>query len=141
MAARILRSARGRAFLLALLAFAAAVAAAKAGAADGGLDMFAHGYEGEGPGIGTVRASSLDFYLRKHGYAWVASGYRSRGYRPEWFLAEFCASRARHQGIWRAALDDHSRPIDGWPYCDRVPRTRWVRRAITRPWGVSSTTW
>jgi hypothetical protein len=75
---------RGSAVLLALLAFAAAVAAVKAGAADapavregvwegaeyvisvpadwnGGLVMFAHGYEGEGPGIGTVRASPLDF--------------------------------------------------------------------------------
>ena len=76
--------AHGGAVLLALLALAAAVGAAPAGAADapavregvlagaeyvvsvpagwnGGLVMFAHGYEGEGPGIGTVRASPLDF--------------------------------------------------------------------------------
>jgi Tannase-like family of unknown function (DUF6351) len=104
--------------LLALLAFAAIVVAAKAGAADapavregvlegaeymisvptewnGGLVMFAHGYEGEGPGRGTVRASPLDFYLREHGYAWAASGYRSRGYRPDWFLADMLALRER----------------------------------------------
>jgi len=61
---------------------------------NGGLVMFAHGYEGEGPGRGTVRPSPLDFYLREHGYAWAASGYRSRGYRPDWFLADTLALRA-----------------------------------------------
>src|SRR5262249_41025720 len=61
---------------------------------NGRLVMFAHGYEGEGPGIGTVRASPLDSYLREHGYAWAASGYRSKGYRPDWFLADTLALRA-----------------------------------------------
>jgi pimeloyl-ACP methyl ester carboxylesterase len=60
---------------------------------NGGLVMFAHGYEGEGPGSGTVHPSPLDFYLREHGYAWAASGYRSRGYRPDWFLADTLALR------------------------------------------------
>src|SRR4026209_1870764 len=55
---------------------------------NGALVMFAHGYQGEGPGRGTVRASPLDFHLSEHGYAWAASGYRSWGYRPDWFLAD-----------------------------------------------------
>jgi hypothetical protein len=60
---------------------------------NGGLVMFAHGYEGEGPAKGTVRASPLDFYLTGHGYAWAASGYRSWGYRPDWFIADTLALR------------------------------------------------
>ena len=60
---------------------------------NGGLVMFAHGYEGEGPGNGNVRGSPLDFYLREHGYAWAASGYRSKGYRPDWFLLDTLALR------------------------------------------------
>src|SRR5262245_25855845 len=60
---------------------------------NGGLVMFAHGYEGEGPAKGTVRASPLDFYLTEHGYAWAASGYRSWGYRPDWFIADTLALR------------------------------------------------
>jgi len=62
---------------------------------NGGLVMFAHGYEGEGPGLGGVRASPLDFHLTEAGYAWAASGYRSKGYRPDWFLADMQALRAR----------------------------------------------
>ena len=62
---------------------------------NGGLVMFAHGYEGEGPGNGSVRGSPLDFYLREHGYAWAASGYRSKGYRPDWFLLDTLALRDR----------------------------------------------
>jgi pimeloyl-ACP methyl ester carboxylesterase len=61
---------------------------------NGGLIMFAHGYEGEAPAKGTVRSSPLDFYLSEHGYAWAASGYRSWGYRPDWFLADTLALRA-----------------------------------------------
>ena len=49
---------------------------------NGGLVMYAHGYEGEGPGKGSVRTPSLGNYLTEHGYAWAASGYRSKGYRP-----------------------------------------------------------
>lgn len=62
---------------------------------NGGLVMFAHGYEGEGQGSGTVRASPLDFHLTEGGYAWAASGYRSMGYRPDWFLADTLALRER----------------------------------------------
>ena len=62
---------------------------------NGGLVMYAHGYEGEGPGLGGVRASPLDFHLTEGGYAWAASGYRSKGYRPDWFLADMQALRAR----------------------------------------------
>jgi pimeloyl-ACP methyl ester carboxylesterase len=60
---------------------------------NGGLVMFAHGYEGEGPAKGTARGSPLDFYLSEHGYAWAASGYRSWGYRPDWFLTDTLALR------------------------------------------------
>ena len=62
---------------------------------NGGLVMFAHGYEGEGPGRGAVRGSPLASHLTALGYAWAASGYRSRGYRPDWFLADTLALRAR----------------------------------------------
>src|SRR5262249_9481309 len=60
---------------------------------NGAVVMFAHGYEGEGKARGTVRSSPLDFYLSEHGYAWAASGYRSQGYRPDWFLADTLALR------------------------------------------------
>lgn len=62
---------------------------------NGGLVMFAHGYEGEGDGRGSVRGSPLAGHLTARGYAWAASGYRSRGYRPDWFLADTLALRAR----------------------------------------------
>jgi pimeloyl-ACP methyl ester carboxylesterase len=58
---------------------------------NGGLVMFAHGYEGEADGIGTVRSAPLDAYLTKRGYAWAASGYRAWGYRPDWFLLDMLA--------------------------------------------------
>ncbi len=62
---------------------------------NGGLVMFAHGYEGEGPGRGSARSSPLANHLATHGYAWAASGYRSKGYRPDWFLADTLALRER----------------------------------------------
>ena len=55
---------------------------------NGGLVMFAHGYDGEGAGSGLVRASPLDTHLTRRGFAWAASGYRSKGYRPDWFLLD-----------------------------------------------------
>ena len=61
---------------------------------NGGLVMFAHGYEGEGSGRGTVRGSPLGAQLDARGYAWAASGYRSKGYRPDWFLADLLALRS-----------------------------------------------
>jgi hypothetical protein len=60
-----------------------------------GLVMFAHGYQGEGSGAGDLQGSPLSHYLAAHGYAWAASGYRGRGYRPDWFLADTLALRER----------------------------------------------
>jgi prolyl oligopeptidase family protein len=60
---------------------------------NGGLVMFAHGYQGEGPGRGDVQTSPLGGQLTSRGYAWAASGYRSRGYQPDWFLADVLALR------------------------------------------------
>lgn len=62
---------------------------------NGGLVMFAHGYEGEGSARGTVVGTPLDSHLAHHGYAWAASGYRSKGYRPDWFLDDMLALRQR----------------------------------------------
>jgi len=62
---------------------------------NGGLVMFAHGYQGEGPGRGDVQTSPLGPQLSARGYAWAASGYRSRGYRPDWFMADTLALRER----------------------------------------------
>jgi prolyl oligopeptidase family protein len=61
---------------------------------NGGLVMFAHGYQGEGSGTGTVRGSPLDHHLTDRGYAWAASGYRAWGYRPDWFLFDLLTLRA-----------------------------------------------
>ena len=61
---------------------------------NGGLVLFAHGYEGEGDGRGSVRGSPLSGHLGAAGYAWAASGYRSKGYRPDWFMADMLALRA-----------------------------------------------
>jgi dienelactone hydrolase len=62
---------------------------------NGDLVMFAHGYEGEGPGRGTVNPPPLSGQLTKRGYAWAASGYRSRGYHPDRFMADTLALRER----------------------------------------------
>ena len=61
---------------------------------NGGLVMFAHGYEGEGSGRGAVRSEPLSDHLTKRGYALAASGYRAWGYRPDWFLLDLLALRA-----------------------------------------------
>jgi hypothetical protein len=61
---------------------------------NGGLVMFAHGYQGEGSGKGMVRGSPLDAHLTQRGYAWAASGYRAWGYRPDWFLLDLLTLRA-----------------------------------------------
>jgi hypothetical protein len=62
---------------------------------NGGLVMFAHGYQGEGPGAGTVRSEPLDALLSERGHAWAATGYRSIGYRVEWFIDDVRALRDR----------------------------------------------
>ena len=61
---------------------------------NGGLVLFAHGYDGEGQGRGSLSGSPMSGYLTARGYAWAASSYRSRGYRPDWFLADMMALRA-----------------------------------------------
>jgi hypothetical protein len=61
---------------------------------NGGLVMFAHGYEGEGSGIGAARSGPLDAHLTRRGYAWAASGYRAWGYRPDWLLLDLLELRA-----------------------------------------------
>ena len=65
---------------------------------NGGLVMFAHGYQAEGSGAGSDFPEPLDEYLTEHGYAWAASGYRSKGYRPDWFLLDTLALRASFIG-------------------------------------------
>ena len=62
---------------------------------NGGLVMYAHGYEGEGGGRGSVRGDPAGGHLTARGHAWAASGYRSLGYRPDWFLADTLALRER----------------------------------------------
>jgi len=65
---------------------------------NGGLVMFAHGYQGEGPGGGLAFPEPLDHYLTDQGYAWASSGYRSKGYRPDLFLLDLLALRAQFIG-------------------------------------------
>ena len=60
---------------------------------NGGLVVFAHGYQGEGPGPGALSAPPLDAHLGDRGYAWAATGYRSRGYRVDWFVEDVRALR------------------------------------------------
>jgi pimeloyl-ACP methyl ester carboxylesterase len=62
---------------------------------NGGLILFAHGYEGEREGRGSEGESKLSAYFKRGNYAWAAAGYRSAGYRPDWFLADTIAVR-RH---------------------------------------------
>ena len=62
---------------------------------NGDLVMYAHGYDGEGPGRGIVRPPPLSGQLTKRGYAWAASGYRSKGYHPDLFMADTLALRQR----------------------------------------------
>jgi pimeloyl-ACP methyl ester carboxylesterase len=62
---------------------------------NGGLILFAHGYEGEREGKGSLGESRLSAYFKKGNYAWAASGFRSAGYHPDWFLADTIAVRKR----------------------------------------------
>ncbi len=60
---------------------------------NGGLILFAHGYEGEGEGRGSLADIRFASHLDQGKYAWAASGFRSKGYRPDWFLADTVALR------------------------------------------------
>lgn len=62
---------------------------------NGGLILFAHGYEGEREGRGSEGEPKLSAYFKRGHYAWAAAGYRSAGYRPDLFLADTIAVR-RH---------------------------------------------
>jgi pimeloyl-ACP methyl ester carboxylesterase len=62
---------------------------------NGGLVIYAHGYEGELPGRGTVQVSPMGGHLIDKGIAWAATGYRAATYRPDWFLEDVLALR-RH---------------------------------------------
>ena len=55
---------------------------------NGGLILFAHGYEGEREGRGSLGESDLTAHFKRGNYAWAAAGFRSAGYRPDWFLAD-----------------------------------------------------
>ena len=60
---------------------------------NGGLILFAHGYEGEREGRGSLGESYLTAHFKRGNYAWAAAGFRSAGYRPDWFLADTIAVR------------------------------------------------
>src|SRR5688572_25274312 len=62
---------------------------------NGGLVMYAHGYQGELPGRGSVQVSPMGSHLTGKGIAWAATGYRAVTYRPDWFLEDVLALR-RH---------------------------------------------
>jgi pimeloyl-ACP methyl ester carboxylesterase len=62
---------------------------------NGGLVLYAHGYQGEGPGPGRVELSPLGAHLESRGIAWAASGFRATTYRPDWFLDDTLALRRR----------------------------------------------
>ena len=88
---------------------------------NGGLVMFAHGYQGEGPGSGLASREPLDHYLTDHGYAWASSGYRSKGYRPDLFLLDLLALRVQFiERFGRPRVDNHSRSVDGRPCRHRL---------------------
>src|SRR6185436_3309578 len=62
---------------------------------NGGLVLFAHGYQGELPGRGQVQPSPMGSHLTDRGIAWAATGYRAVSYRPDWFLEDVLALRRR----------------------------------------------
>ena len=65
---------------------------------NGKLVVYAHGYEGEGPGPGSVGPSPLGTYLTGQGYAWAAAGYPQPGlpaapvHRRQPVMAQPCLS-------------------------------------------------
>jgi hypothetical protein len=69
----------------------------------GGLVLFAHGYQGEGPARGQLVGSPLEGHLVRQRHAWAATGYRAFGYRPDWFVADMLALRERF-------IRDHGMP-------------------------------
>jgi len=99
---------------------------------NGGLVMFAHGYEGEGSGKGVVRSSPLDSHLTELGYAWAASGYRAWGYRPDWFLLDLLTLRAHFINRFGHRA---GRSFTGnrWAGTSASPRSNCIPRCIRAP--------
>jgi hypothetical protein len=94
---------------------------------NGGLVLFAHGYQGEGAGRGMAQPEPLGNHLTERGYAWAASGYRAWGYRPDWFLLDMLALRAHfiNASARRAGrLSTASR----WAGMSASPRSNCTRR-------------
>jgi pimeloyl-ACP methyl ester carboxylesterase len=60
---------------------------------NGGLILYAHGYEGEREGPGQLSDPALGSWWLTQGYAWAASSYRSAGYRVDWFIDDMLALR------------------------------------------------
>lgn len=59
---------------------------------NGGLVMYAHGYNGEGGQL-SVSNPSIRQHLIAGGYAWAASSYRANGYRPDYGVDDTLALR------------------------------------------------
>lgn len=60
---------------------------------NGGLVLYAHGYEGEREGPGQLSGPALGTWWLGQGYGWAASSYRSAGYRVDWFVDDMLALR------------------------------------------------
>jgi pimeloyl-ACP methyl ester carboxylesterase len=60
---------------------------------NGDLVVYAHGYQGPATDPGDLESPPIDRHLTGRGYAWAASAYRSKVYRPDWFLADTLALR------------------------------------------------
>lgn len=60
---------------------------------NGGLVLYAHGYQGEGPGLGDLNDPPIGRHITDRGVAWSASAFRAKGYRPDWILADTLAVR------------------------------------------------
>ena len=61
---------------------------------NGGLVVYAHGYQHWGEGVGSLRRDPLEDYMTERGYASAASGYRDRAYRPDWYVDDMLALKA-----------------------------------------------
>lgn len=61
---------------------------------NGGLVIYAHGYQGELPGRGNVQVSPMASHLSQRNVAWAATGYRAATYRPDWFIDDVLALRS-----------------------------------------------
>ena len=83
---------------------------------NGGLVMFAHGYEGEGSGRGSVLSEPLADHLAERGYALAASGYRAWGYRPDWFLLDMLALDAQNAPPPDRNPERKGRKSPHWPH-------------------------